>query len=473
MSGCSFGRARWLQEQSTRAGNWGLNRAAASEQSVPDVPCRLREAERTTDNREVARYARCQKKPGWAIRYFYVQGRGAHRSFPHLRSRGNRNAASPFPNEILHDLFTHSDAFVLKICFATAASALHRALLSMRAAILHGKEDVRVESIAPMALQAGEVRIHIEAALTCGTDLKVFRRGYHAKMIVPPAVFGHELAGVISEVHPETQAWKVGDRVVVANSAPCGRCLPCRNDQQNLCDDLVFLNGAYAESIAVPARLVEKNLLRIQPNTGFRDAALTEPLACVVLGLQELQVKPGQRLLVIGAGPIGLMFLVLAREAGCQVTVAGRGEARLKRALRLGAHAIIHETVKPETVAAVRQKAGAPFDAVVEAVGVPETWEAAVQLVRKGGKVNLFGGCSAGTRISLDTGLIHYSSLTLLASFHHTPKTIRQALRAIEEGLISAKDFVDGECELSKLPDLLRTMATGNRAVKTLIQVHK
>src|SRR5207253_1938182 len=106
-------------------------------------------------------------------------------------------------------------------------------------------------------LLAGEVRIAIQAALTCGTDLKVYSRGYHARMIVPPALFGHEMAGVISEVSLDLNGWKIGDRVVVANSAPCGDCFYCRNGQENLCDDLLFLNGAYAESIAVPARLVE------------------------------------------------------------------------------------------------------------------------------------------------------------------------------------------------------------------------
>src|ERR1041385_5492091 len=193
----------------------------------------------------------------------------------------------------------------------------------MKAAVLYGKEDVRVEEVPLRTLQPGEVRIAIEASLTCGTDLKVFRRGYHAKMIVPPAVFGHELSGVISEVHVQTHGWQVGERVVVANSAPCGSCPHCHEGQENLCDDLLFLNGAYAESITVPARVVEKNLLRLNGHTSFRDAALTEPLACVVLGMEDLQVISGQRLLILGAGPIGLLFVALARHKGCQVTVAG------------------------------------------------------------------------------------------------------------------------------------------------------
>src|SRR5205809_1757981 len=184
----------------------------------------------------------------------------------------------------------------------------------MRAAVLLGKEQVKVEQLEQAPLKAGEIRLAIEAALTCGTDLKVFRRGYHARMIVPPAVFGHELAGIISETTPEAGNWRNGDRVVVANSAPCGECFHCRHGQQNLCDDLLFLNGAYAESIVVPARFVQKNLLGLRSETTFKDAALTEPLACVVQGVAECGLGEGQQVLVIGSGPIGLMFVRLARH---------------------------------------------------------------------------------------------------------------------------------------------------------------
>ena len=361
----------------------------------------------------------------------------------------------------------------------------------MKAAVLYGKEDVRVEHIPPAALKPGEVRIRIEAALTCGTDLKVFKRGYHAKMLVPPAVFGHELAGIISEVAPpsplpseskggrlvskpgEGMAWRVGDRVVVANSAPCGKCFYCQTGRENLCEDLLFLNGAYAESIVVPARIVEKNMLRLKPETNFHDAALVEPLACVVQGVEDTRLAKGQRVLVLGAGPIGLMFVALARYLGCAVTVAGRGEKRLQTARRLGADRIIDVTGRSDLVKAVRQAVAGMFDAVIEAVGKPEVWEAAVQLVRKGGTVNFFGGCPVRTSISLDTALLHYSNLTLLASFHHTPRTVRRALEFIEAGVVRAADFVGREWPLGRLPELFQSMAAGNRAVKTLIRVRE
>jgi L-iditol 2-dehydrogenase len=358
----------------------------------------------------------------------------------------------------------------------------------MKAAIFHGKENIRIEEVVPPPLKPGEVRVQIAVALTCGTDLKVLKRGYHAKMITPPSPFGHELAGTISEVaasrsgaHDAARGWKVGDRVVVANSAPCGDCFYCKHSQENLCEDLVFLNGAYAEEIAVPARFVQKNMVRLKPQTDFLDAALAEPLACVVQGIEDLDLQSGQNVLVIGTGPIGLMFIALAKSLDCQVSAAGRGHNRLLAARRLGADEVfdvgkagdvLKVVKKPET----KLNGHAPvlgFDVVIEAVGKPETWEAAVKLVRKGGAVNFFGGCPSGTTVSLDTHTIHYSNLKLLASFHHTPRTFRRALQFIESGIIRAEDFVDGQWPLTQLPELFKQMAAGNRAVKTMVNVRE
>ena len=337
--------------------------------------------------------------------------------------------------------------------------------------MLYGREDVRVESIPLPSLGTGEVRVTIHAALTCGTDLKVFKRGYHARMIVPPAVFGHEFAGVISETGLETPGWAVGDRVVAANSAPCGECFYCQNGRENLCDNLVFLNGAYAQSIVVPARLVSKNLLRLKAGTAFADGALTEPLACVEQGASECNLIAGQNVLVIGAGPIGLMFVALTKNAGCRVALAGRGLERLETGRRLGAAKVVDVSGVQDLAAHREVLEAGPFDVCIEAVGKPETWEASVRLARKGGTVNFFGGCPAGSTVALDTSLIHYSSLRLLASFHHTPRAIRAALELIERGIIRAADFVTGTKPLEALPELFASMAAGNRSVKTLIDV--
>jgi D-arabinose 1-dehydrogenase-like Zn-dependent alcohol dehydrogenase len=197
---------------------------------------------------------------------------------------------------------------------ATVESALHHGRATMQAAILHGREDVRIESVPVPKAAAGELIVEVGAALTCGTDLKVFRRGYHARMIVPPALFGHELAGTVVEAGKGVTEFARGDRVVALNSAPCGECYFCERGQENLCDDLLFNNGAYAEFIRIPARIVAKNTLRIPKHVPLEHAALTEPLACAVHGFEDSRPNRGDTVAVIGGGPLGLMILHVATD---------------------------------------------------------------------------------------------------------------------------------------------------------------
>jgi L-iditol 2-dehydrogenase len=348
----------------------------------------------------------------------------------------------------------------------------------MEAAILYGPGDLRIESLPGTPLQDGEVRVDVGVALTCGTDLKVFRRGYHARMLHPPCRFGHEFAGTIREASPQARdlGWTEGDRVVAANSAPCGQCRRCQGGQENLCEDLLFLNGAYATEVIVPRRIVERNLLRLQPTTPWKAAALTEPLACVVLGLEELEVRRGERLLVLGAGPIGLMAVLLARAMGLEVGVVGRGEQRLGVARELGATWVgsvgptggspdssPDDAVRHLTDAGLLDR---EWDAVFEAVGQPRTWSWAVDWVRTGGRVNWFGGCPSGTTVPVDTTRVHYAGLTLRASFHHRPSTIRQALSWIESGHVPVTRLVTDDVPLAALPEVFRAMAEGQSAVK-------
>ena len=172
----------------------------------------------------------------------------------------------------------------------------------MTAAVLYGKEDVKIEQVPIPRLGDGEVLIKVQVALTCGTDLKVYQRGYHARMIVPPALFGHELAGVIEEVGPASAA-SARPAGGGAESAPCGMCFYCSKHQENLCEDLLFNNGAYAEYIRVPRRIVESNMLAIPKHVSYEEAAMVEPLACVLRGLHETKVEIGDTVAVIGGGP--------------------------------------------------------------------------------------------------------------------------------------------------------------------------
>jgi L-iditol 2-dehydrogenase len=346
---------------------------------------------------------------------------------------------------------------------------------TMQAVVLHGKEDLRLETVAVPQPGPGELLLRVGAALTCGTDLKVYRRGYHAKMLVPPTLFGHETAGTVISMGSDVIGFKPGDRVVALNSAPCGACLFCRRDQPNLCSDLLFNNGAYAEYIRIPARIVAKNTLHVPDDVPFQHAALTEPLACVVHGLEQCNPRTGDTAVVIGAGPIGLMFLRTAQIAGCRVIAVVKRDDQIASAKRFGADEVVQIAEDIDTVAAVRAltEDGEGADIVVECVATPATWEQSVEMVRKGGVVNLFGGPPSGTSVSFDTNRLHYGDITLKATFHHTPAACRRAFELIASGRMHAEDFITATTGLSDVPDVFRRMlvrsATGTLDIKTAI----
>src|SRR5262245_12479660 len=341
----------------------------------------------------------------------------------------------------------------------------------MKAAVLYGKEDVRVETVEVPPVGPGELLLRTRAALTCGTDVKVFRRGYHARMIVPPAVFGHEVAGVVEEVGPGVESVAPGTPVVVANSAPCGECHFCRHEMPSLCDDLLFWNGAYAEFAKIPARLVQHNLIPLEEGLAFREAAMVEPLACVIRGVEESWIGRGQSVAVIGTGPIGLMFVALARMRGAHVTAAGRRRSRLDKAIEMGAEGVVSAREGVDLAELLRQRSpdGRGMDVVIEAVGLPTTSEVAVRAVRKGGVVQLFGGCPADTKIGIDSQLLHYQELTIKSTFHHTPESVRKAFRMIADGHVDPNAFITAEAPLEELPSVLRSMTTGGGGLKTAI----
>jgi L-iditol 2-dehydrogenase len=349
---------------------------------------------------------------------------------------------------------------------------------NMDAAVLYGKEDLRVERVEVPSAGAGEIVVKVAAALTCGTDLKVYRRGYHARMLKPPMPFGHELAGVVAEVGAGVMKFRVGDRVVPLNSAPCDACYWCGRGQQNLCDDLLFNNGAYAEYMRIPARIVEKNTLLVPEDVALEHAALTEPLACVVRGLEESGAGAGDSVIVIGAGPIGLMFMNVAALAGVDVIAVVKREDQMEAARMFGARQVLRiEADEASEQVAERARGLTPdgrgADVVIEAVATPATWEQAVAMVRKGGVVNFFGGPPSGTVVGLDTNRLHYGDITLKASFHHTPATCRTAFELIASGRLKAADYITGSASLGEVPQVFRQMmtrsATPTRDIKTAV----
>jgi L-iditol 2-dehydrogenase len=346
---------------------------------------------------------------------------------------------------------------------------------TMLAAVLHGSEDLRMERIPVPRAGEGEIVVQVGAALTCGTDLKVYRRGYHAMMLKPPMVFGHELAGTVVEAGAGVTRFALGDRVLPMNSAPCDACFFCGRGQQNLCENLLFNNGAYAEFLRIPARIVEKNTMLVPKDVALEHAALTEPLACVIHGLNESGAQAGATMVVIGAGPIGLMFMHVAQLRDLRVIAVVKRNDQIAAAGLFGASDVVQITEGVDTTAAVRQLTGDArgADVVIEAVATPATWQSAVAMVRKGGVVNFFGGPPSGTIVGLDTNRLHYGDITLKASFHHTPAACAAAFALICGGNFRSAEFITRTAKLQEVPAVFARMMTRSadnvRDIKTAV----
>jgi L-iditol 2-dehydrogenase len=304
------------------------------------------------------------------------------------------------------------------------------------AALLYGQEDLRLQQVPDPTPEAGEVVIQVEAATTCGTDLKVWRRGGHAKMLTLPTLFGHEGAGRIVAVGAGVTNWRVGDRVVANNSAPCMKCFFCQRQEYSLCPHITWNNGTFAEYLKIPAPIVQHNLLSVPDHLPIALAAMTEPLACVLHGVARSGVKPNDRVVVLGDGAIGLMFVaVLAKYT--EVILWGGNDQRLEIGAKLGAVKTFNYHQVTDIAHTVRELTdGWGADVVIEATGVPSVWESAIACGRPGATINLFGGCPKDTTISVNTEKLHYSELTLKGVFHNTPEYVKSALSLIASGTI-------------------------------------
>jgi L-iditol 2-dehydrogenase len=326
------------------------------------------------------------------------------------------------------------------------------------AALLYGREDLRLETIDLPSPAEGEVTISVVAATTCGTDLKVWRRGGHAKMLELPTRFGHEAAGKIVALGRGVTDWQIGDRVVANNSAPCLKCFFCDRQEYSLCPNLTWNNGTFAQYQNIPASIVRQNLLKIPADLDAGLASMTEPLACVLHGVARSNFTPDSRVVVIGDGAIGLMFVAVMASQCQSVWLFGGSDARLAVGEQLGADRVwnYHAVDIPSTVKELTQGWGA--DIVIEATGVPSVWETAIACGRPGATINLFGGCPKDTTISVNTDRLHYSELTLKGVFHNTPQHVRAALALLASQSIPFELLISDRRPLTDLAQTFEDM---------------
>lgn len=342
----------------------------------------------------------------------------------------------------------------------------------MKAVLFYKPGLIKYEETSLPEISAGEVLVKIETALTCGTDVKTYRRGHPVLIKETPSGFGHEFSGTVYKIGEKVEGFQPGDRVVAANSAPCMGCYYCYLEEYNFCENLDLLNGAFAEYIRIPEQIVKQNLLHIPENLTFEEAAFTEPLANVVLGVEKSEIKPGQTVGIIGLGPIGLMFVRLAKLKGARVIAAGRNPLKLRLAKEFGgADEVINLTEVPDPKKAFLDLTteGKGLDLVIEAVGLPELWEQVIGLVRKGGTVNLFGGCKSGTTVTLDTRRIHYDGIKIISPFHHTPRHFRESLQLISAGLVDVKKLITHRMQVSQISEAIQLHNEG-KAIKIALK---
>ena len=304
----------------------------------------------------------------------------------------------------------------------------------MRAAVLFGPRDLRVEDVPE---PEGEVIVEIEAATTCGTDVKMWRHGHR---ILPPypCRFGHETAGVRTDT---------GERVLVSDSVACGACGPCRAGRAQICRDPTWVLGGFAERIGAPARALHP----IPHGLPADAAAMAEPLAAAIHALHR--GSDAADVGVLGGGPMGLMLTSLLIEQGRNVAVADPHPERRAQAAELGA-----------TAAEELTRHGLVF----EAVGRAEAWRAAAAAAAPGGVVVLVGGCPSGTEVSFETGPLHYEELELRGSFHHSAEEVDQALAVLAADEALWRTLLGPTISLEQLPAALAT-PTGGPAKKWLV----
>jgi len=288
-----------------------------------------------------------------------------------------------------------------------------------------------------------------------------------------PTVFGHEFAGTVARAGRGVTGFHEGDRVVAANSAPCGACRLCRAGRQNLCEDLLFVNGAYGEYIALPPRLVASNVVRLGPSLPARRAAFAEPLACALLGIERGRVETGMTVAVIGHGPLGCLLALAAAQRGARALLVGKPGWRLDQVRALGIAECLDASRSPSLAALLSEHTGGRgVDVAVDATGLPEVWEQAVAAVGRGGTVVFFGGCAPGTSVALDTRRVHYEELALVGAFHHTPALIRQAVALLESEALVPDGLLTHTMGLADVREALGLMERG-QALKVLIEPYR
>lgn len=344
---------------------------------------------------------------------------------------------------------------------------------SMLAVRFYGPGQMKTEQVPIPKAERGELVVKSAVTLTCGTDVKMYKRGHPLAKL--PQIIGHEFAGTVVDVGEGVKKFRTGMQVVAANSAPCGNCFYCQSRQPNLCERLsesivgFTWPGTYAEFVRVPERIVQQNTFQVPNGVNLEHAASLEPLSCVVHSWDLVRFNAGGTVVIIGGGPIGLLHVQLAKLHGAkQVILSDLVNDRLNEAKNVQTDVTINSAEENLTRRVLDLTEGRGADLVVEAVGRKETWESTNSLTRKGGTILLFGGCPSGSEVNFDADKVHYGELQIQGAFHHTPASVECAFNLITSGQVAIKPIISHKMPLEKAEEALQLMGAG-KALKVAL----
>ena len=342
----------------------------------------------------------------------------------------------------------------------------------MKAGVLLSVNDVNYTTIADPKLEAGDMLLKVKAATVCGTDIRILR-GTKTIGIRYPSVMGHEFAGVIVNSGGNTQ-FAVGDAATVCPQFACGHCEYCVRGAENLCRNMTAMgyeiDGAFAEYVRIPASGVKSgNVFAVPKGLSFEEAALAEPLACVMNGQERVGVKMGDTVAILGAGPIGILHIKLARLSGARLIIVSEpNPLRREAALNAGADMAIDPTTEDIFARTKSVTNGLGVDVAIVAIGVPSLANDAIRIVCHRGRVSLFAGFSKGQQAELDVNAIHYKELIVTGAFGLTRLTFARALSMIASGQLEMKPLLTHRFDLSDIKLALDTAEQGS-AIKVAV----
>ncbi len=343
----------------------------------------------------------------------------------------------------------------------------------MLAAVFEGIEQISLREVERPRTDPGDLLVRVHAAAICGTDIRIYT-GQKTKGVRIPSILGHEIAGEIVKCGSEVSGWAVGNRVAVAPVISCGTCYYCQHGLSNVCSKRTALgyeyDGGFAEYIRVPAAALQAgNVFRVPDHVSYVEASLSEPLSCCINGQENLGVRPGENMLVVGAGPIGIMHVQLAKaREGTRVFVSEPDESRRTLALQLGADAAFDPRTTDTRSLMMDQTNHIGLDKIIMAVGLPAAVNELIACLRKGGGINLFAGFPVGCQSAIDPNLVHYNQIRISGASASTTQQFKTALDAIAAGAVQAGRIATHQFALRDFDQALASARSLN-GLKTVV----